>query len=274
MCELLGVSSNLGATVNVSLPAFAKRGGLSGPHDSGWGIAYYEDRDVRLIKAAEPAANSDWIPFLARHSLRSPLVLAHIRRATIGNVAYANTQPFLRELGGRMHAFAHNGNLPGIFRSAELQPGRFRPVGETDSELAFCALLGRLAPLWQPERAVPTLESRLNVVSEFAGMVRALGPANFLYSDGDVLFAHGHRRFHPDSASVAPPGLVTLERWCHRGTQGFVTEGLTVDAADQQIVLVTSVPLTDEAWQPVEEGEVLAIAQGRIQARRSAEHST
>jgi hypothetical protein len=42
MCELLGMSSNRQATVNLSLMKLAEHGGFSGPHRDGWGVAYYE----------------------------------------------------------------------------------------------------------------------------------------------------------------------------------------------------------------------------------------
>ena len=32
-----------------------KRGGLTGPHKDGWGIAYYQDGDVNLIRDAGQA---------------------------------------------------------------------------------------------------------------------------------------------------------------------------------------------------------------------------
>ncbi|MFM9844268.1 MAG: class II glutamine amidotransferase [Dongiaceae bacterium] len=50
MCELFALSSDFPATVDLSLEAFSRHGGLSGPHKDGWGIAYYEGGDVRLIR--------------------------------------------------------------------------------------------------------------------------------------------------------------------------------------------------------------------------------
>ncbi len=46
MCELFALSSRDPATMTLSLEAFAKRGGLTGPHKDGWGIAYYENAEV------------------------------------------------------------------------------------------------------------------------------------------------------------------------------------------------------------------------------------
>lgn len=65
---------------------------------------------------------------------------------------------------------------------ARILISHIRPVGESDSERAFCALLGRLAALWRG--AAPSVEARLAEVRRFAADLRGLGPANFLYSDG------------------------------------------------------------------------------------------
>jgi predicted glutamine amidotransferase len=270
MCELLGMSSNLPATITLSLMKLAEHGGFTGPHRDGWGVAYYEGADVRLLKEAEAAARSDWVRFIRDHSLKSHLVMAHVRRATMGERAYRNTQPFARELVGRMHLFAHNGWLPGILDSPGFRSTRFQPVGETDSEQAFCALLDRMADVWKQAGGVPALGTRLSIVSSFAADMRSLGPANFLYSDGDALFAHGDRRRRAETSVVAPPGLVSIERRCRKGEHGFVTSGLSIDGADQSVTLVASVPLTDEIWQPLAEGEVVALCKGEIAARRSA----
>jgi glutamine amidotransferase len=121
----------------------------------------------------------------------SDLVLSHIRLATQGEPVLHNTQPFQRELGGRAHVFAHNGDLLGIRDECHLESRRFTPIGDTDSELAFCCLLERLAELWdQAEETPPSVESRLEVVADFAAWLRPLGPFNFIYSDGDTLFVH------------------------------------------------------------------------------------
>ena len=52
-----------------------------------------------------------------------------------------NCHPFIRELWGQAWVFAHNGDLKDF--NPPLQ-GDFLPIGETDSELAFCLLLQTL----------------------------------------------------------------------------------------------------------------------------------
>lgn len=263
------MSSNRRATVSLSLMKLAEHGGFTGPHRDGWGVAYYEDADVRLIKEAEAAADSDWIRFLRDHDLRSHIVTAHVRRATMGERAYRNTQPFVRELAGRAHLFAHNGWLPGITARSDFRSRRFCPIGETDSEQAFCALLERMAEIWQQPGVIPSLGLRTSVVSTFAERLGSLGPANFLYSDGDTLFAHGDRRTHAETGRIEPPGLVYLPLQCPRGEQGFVTSGLSIENADQTMVILASVPLSDEPWQELAQGEVIAVTEGRIALRHS-----
>jgi predicted glutamine amidotransferase len=247
MCELFALSSRAPTDVRASLETFARRGGLRGRHADGWGLAYYAGEDVRLVKDAEAAAQSECLRFIRKHPFVSGTVISHIRNATQGRLAMKNCQPFARELGGRMHVFAHNGDLS-IERLRRLPLGRFQPVGDTDSEYAFCALLERF-PVASP------LRQRVAAVARFAEELRELGPANFLYSDGDALFMHGHRRRQSAAAPPTPPGLHVLCRRC---------------APRQQVVLAASVPLTGEpGWQPLDEGELVVALRGDIVFRES-----
>lgn len=271
MCELFAMSSRLPATIRYSFAEFSRRGGGTGPHADGWGVGYYVDGDVRLIREPDPAAESSCVRLLQEAPFASDLVMSHIRLATTGARRLRNTQPFQRELGGRMHLFAHNGKLdPMRLRAMLLRTGHM-PVGETDSETAFCILLQRLRPLWLDCDDVPPLDVRLAVVAGLAAQLRPLGPANFLYSDGDALFVHAHRRTQAPGR-IEPPGLHLLVRECPLEMARLETPGLEIRAAQsglQQVALVASVPLTDEAgWQPLAEGEVLAIRAGRVVARQ------
>lgn len=266
MCELLGLSSNLRAAVSLSLARLAEHARPPGLSGDGCGVAYYEGADARLIKDPVAAVDSDWIGFLEHHEVRSSIVMAHIRHATMGERAYRNTQPFGRELAGRKHIFAHNGWLPGLSESPAFRSRRYTPMGETDSEFAFCGLLDRLQEVWRPGE-IPTLAARMAIVRSFAVDLRSFGPANFLYCDGSVLFAHGHRRMQAASGTITPPGLVVLERACSPEVPGLVASGLSIKPDGQRMVLVASLPLTQEAWLPLAEGEVIALSDGAVVLR-------
>ncbi|MDX1435045.1 MAG: class II glutamine amidotransferase, partial [Gammaproteobacteria bacterium] len=211
MCELLAMSSSVPVTVNLSLRAFAEHGGGTGPHDDGWGIAYYHGAYARIIKDVRQAAGSDWVSFVEGRDLRSTSVIAHIRHGTRGGISLENTHPFARELGGRVHVFAHNGTLRDYERDSRFRLDAYRPIGETDSEWVFCVLLGRLREAWTSGAQAPPLGLRRGIVEEFARDVRELGAANFIYCDSEYLFAHATARTH-DDGRVGPPGLNMLER--------------------------------------------------------------
>lgn len=265
MCELFAMSSRHPTTVEMSLEEFSRHGGLSGPHKDGWGIAWYEDRDLRLVKEAFPAADSACVSFIQAHPPRSCFVMSHIRRATRGEVATRNCQPFVRELGGAWHCFAHNGDLSALAQDGRYRPGAFRPVGETDSEQAFCALLEHMRPLWLADQS-PSLQARTEVVMRFARELRESGPANFLYCDGDALFAHAHRRHHADG-TIRAPGMWRLERHCAQG-RGLAAGGMRIPATEGelQVQLLASVPLSGEDWVPLAEGSVHVMRLGRVAA--------
>ena len=134
MCEPFCLSSRVPTRATFSLEKFAKRGGAGGPID-GWGIAFHEGLDARLYKEPEPAADSAWLRFIRHRQLSSRLVLSHIRRATRGPVTLANTQPFIREFGGHVHVFAHNGRSQRHRRSvpsaAPVQPAGADGFGDS-----------------------------------------------------------------------------------------------------------------------------------------------
>jgi glutamine amidotransferase len=254
----------LPATVSLSLKALAEHGGGSAPHTDGWGIAYYRGADARLIKDTSAAHDSDWVRFVQSRGLSSTTIIAHIRSATRGDVELQNTHPFARELGGRMHVFAHNGTLKGIHDHSGFALGRFRPIGDTDSEHAFCHLLARMEEVWLSEGEAPPLDQRLAVFSAFAEQARALGSANFLYADGDYLFVQANHRYQEDG-STRPPGLHILNRQCLETTVSG--GGVSVTSDNQTVTLFASVPLTDEDWQPLAKNTILAVRHGEIVAQ-------
>jgi glutamine amidotransferase len=154
MCELLGMSANVPTDIVFSFTGLVQRGGLTGPHRDGLGIGFYEGRGLRLFQDPRASSESEVAQLVRRYPIKSEVVIGHIRQANVGRVCLANTHPFVREMWGRNWCFAHNGQL------ADFRPalGFYRPVGDTDSEAAFCDLLYRLRTAF-PE-PVP-LESRL-----------------------------------------------------------------------------------------------------------------
>lgn len=265
MCELFALSSARASTVHFGLAEFARRG-AAGRNPDGWGVSYYVDGDVRLLKEPAAASDSPCQQFLQDHPVRSALVVSHVRHATQGPAVLRNCQPFARELGGAMHVFAHNGDLLREPLLDKLASGVSRPIGDTDSELAFCTLLEAMRPLWRAASGPPPLPVRRGVVRAFAEEMRRLGPANFVYSDGDALFAHGDRRRQADGR-IGAPGLHVLQRPCAPEQGAWASPGLRVtapDAACSQVV-IASIALTSEPdWRALREGGLLVVRDGRV----------
>ena len=143
-------------------------------------------------------------------------------------------------------------------------------MGQTDSEHAFYVLMQSLQVLDAAGES-GDLKRRIEAVSDFAAKLRTLGAANFLFTDGDLLFAHAHRRrSHPGNAWV--PGLHLLMREAASEHQ-MRASGLHLQGRDDKpapAALLASVPLTPEDWEPLPENTLLVVQQGRLIARLNA----
>ncbi|MEO6410105.1 MAG: class II glutamine amidotransferase, partial [Burkholderiaceae bacterium] len=111
MCQLFALSSNVPSAVTFSFTGFSARGGATGEHGDGFGLAFHDGVDFRHFVDAGRASDSALADFLRRHPIRARTVLGHIRKATQGAVQPANSHPFVREWQGRHWSFCHNGDL-------------------------------------------------------------------------------------------------------------------------------------------------------------------
>jgi hypothetical protein len=146
VCELLALNANTPTDMGFSFRGLSRRGGASGEHADGWGLACFPpdghlDRPgLTLLREEAPAAFSALADQLAERSPKALVSIAHIRKATRGVVALENCHPFSRSWAEQTWVFAHNGDLQGAIPLGD----RYRPFGSTDSEAAFCWLLEEL----------------------------------------------------------------------------------------------------------------------------------
>jgi glutamine amidotransferase len=253
MCQLLGMNCNVPTDIVFSFTGFHHRGGRTAEHADGWGIAFYEDRGCRLFIDTKPAAQSPVAQLVRSYPIRSLNVIAHIRKATVGSVALQNTHPFMREMWGRYWTFAHNGTLKG-FVLPWGNDRRYRPVGTTDSEAAFCHILETLRIAF-PDGA-PSEAALLETVQDIARELRSLGEFNFLLSDGERLFAQCTTR------------LAYIVRQAPFARAHLIDEDYEVDFSlvttpRDRVAVVATTPLTDnEAWTSIEPGELVMFRDG------------
>jgi len=250
MCELLGMSANTPTDIRFSFSGLATRGGRTGPHRDGWGIAFYDGRAARSFLDTRSSADSEIAQLVSRYPIKSEIVIAHIRRANRGKVALANTHPFVREAFGRHWTFAHNGQLGGVKR---LALGRHAPVGGTDSEHAFCWLLGQLEQRFDGLPARPALAA---AVADLSAQLARLGVFNMLLSDSRSLYAFAGTR------------LCWLTRRAPFGLAHLADDDLSADFSAETtpndvVTVVATRPLTtNEAWTQIEPGALAIFRQG------------
>ncbi|WP_263769266.1 class II glutamine amidotransferase [Propionivibrio soli] len=251
MCELLGMNCNVPTDICFSFRGFRARGGGTGVHRDGWGIAFFEGKGVRLFLDPQPSIESPVAQLVHQYPIRSLNVIAHIRKATQGPTGLENTHPFMRELWGRYWIFAHNGNLVDY---APPLDGSYLPVGQTDSERAFCHLLQTLRttfPDGPPDRMA--LRAALEA---FAEKTRGFGPFNFLLSNGDCLFVHRATELSY-IVRQAPFAMAHLK------DEDVSIDFNEVTTPNDQVALVATLPLTDnEVWTPLPVNRVVLFVDG------------
>lgn len=254
MCELLGMSANVPTDICFSFAGLMRRGGATGPHGDGWGIGFYEGRGYRAFHDPDPSAASEIALFVQGYSIKSEIVISHIRKANRGRICLENTHPFARELWGQTWSFAHNGQLRGIKR---WPLEHFRPVGTSDSEHAFCWLLDRVRQAF-PQR--PRNGQRLwKLVARLCAELNQLGVFNALISDSRVLYAHCGTR------------LCWLTRRAPFGRATLIDADMSIDFTEHTgvtdvVTVIATAPLTrDEHWQPFARGELRVFRAGESQ---------
>ena len=251
MCQLLGMNANTPTDVMFSFAGLATR---ADEHNDGFGIAFFEDRGLRQFIDPESARASPVAEMVKRYPIKSDQVIAHIRKATEGRVALENCHPFVRELWGRYWVFAHNGDLRDY---APRLHGAFRPVGDTDSERAFCWLMQELA---KAHASVPTVQELSCTLRELLPQPARHGSFNLLLSNGQALWAHCSTK------------LFALERRHPFGAATLTDADLSVDFAplttpDDRVSVVATAPLTEgEDWQALLPGELRVFVGGRAVA--------
>lgn len=143
-----------------------------GPHDDGWGLAWREYGEMKLVKRGNPAGGDplfrDTCGAIITHML-----VAHVRKASPGlKVCDENAHPF----GYQGLFLAHNGDIAAL-------PGD----AGTDSE----RFLHYLAPRWDR-----TPDGLVVVLREAAQQFRH-SSLTFLMTDGQRLFAYRETRDRP-----------------------------------------------------------------------------
>ncbi|MDG6897586.1 class II glutamine amidotransferase [Actinobacillus delphinicola] len=253
MCQLLGMNCNVPTDMNFSMDGFYLRAGQTDQHCDGCGVAFFQGKSVRIFRDNLSALTSPIAQSLRKYDLKTLNGIAHIRKATQGEINLENTHPFLRELWGENWVFAHNGNLTALPHLEENNIIFYEPIGTTDSEAAFCFMANQLKNKFKTK---PTEKQLFESIKEISQTLQNNGTFNFLLSNGEVMFA------------FCTTDLYYITRHAPFGEVLRVDDDAVIDfrpytTERDKVTIIATRPLTkNENWVKMEKGELCLFKQG------------
>lgn len=230
-----------------------------GNRPDGWGFAWYPRDGVGASVLKDPHVEYDMAVATAVQRwdrFRSSIFICH--SGTHRGRSFTDTHPFVRSHAGRDWIFAHNGDLGrNLDRTLPLDERLgFEPVGHTDSEHAFCWLMGQV----RAASARSLSDLGWDTVAGWLRRVNQLGTLNVIWSDGLHVVAYqdqgGFNALH-HLRRVPPPSPVKLE-----------SDLLELDVSksideNRTFTVISTRPLSDEPWSQLAPGEMRVISHGR-----------
>lgn len=232
-----------------------------GSHAYGWGVGWYPSDHASAAVMKDPAARgeqvlletiADWSNF------RSTTFFCKVRGAAKG-YRQTDAQPFVRSFAGRDWLFMHNGDLDKD--ALEALHGRksrlLEPLGNTDSELAFCNLLSRMYD--GAARRIADIDP--GVLHAWLKSFDSLGSADMVLSDGEsMLFFHSTQSPKPMyHARIQPPDNQDI----------YISDAAQFSLGDPRdayrtAFVVSSAPFSGSVWMRMQPGQVMIVRRGAV----------
>jgi glutamine amidotransferase len=272
MCRLFGFRSVIPSQVHRSLVdcenALVHQ---SEQHPDGWGVAYYVSKVPHVIKSARTAV-ADSLFQRVSGIVSSQTVVAHLRRATTGQISMVNCHPF--QYGNWI--FAHNGQIPDFEEYREAFLERLMPelrrfvLGDTDSEVLFYLLLSHMSersalddPGPSVDPLVEAVEATVEDVHEITGedCYRSQSKEelylSFLLTNGSTMVSHqgGKPLYYSTHKTRCPERELcpSFSKVCE----------MAVDSGRVNHMIFSSEPLSgDNVWQEMTPGQIVAVDRG------------
>lgn len=237
---------------NLNVKGFKSKG-QSNP--DGWGIGFFPDESAQIIKEPLQAGVSLMSEFIRIYpGIVSKLFIGHVRKSSVGQISHRNTHPFSRVLNGKEFVFAHNGSLEGF---QVLHVGRFIPIGETDSEHAFCHLLHAIECRGITGWDVNDLKWMNMLLKE----INAFGKFNCVFSDGEYLFCY-HDMNDFNSYRIVQRNNLSDNGRFH--DEEFEIHLVDESKPTQKGFIIATNPMTPEPWEKFLPGELMVFKNGEM----------
>ncbi len=265
MCRLFGFRSVIESQVHSSLlaadNALAQQ---SLNHPDGWGVAFYLANAPHIIRNTDTAVE-DQIFQRVSGVVASETVLAHLRKATTGEVNILNSHPF--QYG--QWVMAHNGQINDFESIREVMKSEVDPrlrryiLGDTDSEVLFFLFLTHLRRLTDLHRSGTDANNMVEALRETVKRTRELADGegdeeksklNVIVTDGKSMIAcrSGIKLLYSTykSRCVDRDKCPFLSPECEApSTSGFVNH-LIVSSEELQ---------GDNIWIELEENQIIGV---------------
>ncbi len=237
MCELLAISANRKIKMNKLLKTFFDR---SVNHPNGWGMAIYDGHNVSVEREPVKAKNSLYLRNRLSSTIMTSNMMAHIRKATVGDEEYENTHPFMKkDESGRTWTLMHNGT---IFESPVISAYQYKQTGTTDSERVLLYLVDQINIKIMDDMNFFDVNERFRTVESVIKKLSPENKLNLIINDGEYLYIHKN-----------DPGTLHVKEF--RGGVIFAT-----------------VPLDDDEWTEVTDNRLLVYKDGEC-VYRGEKHS-
>ena len=185
MCELFGITANRKIRINSLLKKFFEH---SVEHRNGWGLAFLDDYSVSVEKEPVRAIDSLYLKSRLTGKIDTSRFMAHIRRATVGDVCFDNTHPFIkRDEAGRTWVLVHNGT---IFESQYLDQYHHRQNGSTDSERILLYIVDQMNRHYESELNSFDVNERIKLIEKIIERLAPGNKLNIMLYDGDYFYVH------------------------------------------------------------------------------------
>jgi glutamine amidotransferase len=158
--------------------------------------------------------------------------MAHIRKATIGDIEVKNSHPFTEfDESGRQWVLMHNGT---IFESDVLAPYQYTQEGMTDSERILLYIVDVMNKFYLEGGQLRDGSERIEVIDEIIRTITPGNKVNLMIYDGEYFYVHKNE-----------------------------AKSLYSCQDDGGVVFATK-PLNDRDWEEIELNRLLVFKDGKL----------
>ncbi len=231
---------------------------------SGSGIAWYtaDENAATIVKDPKSFAEVGRPQIIDdRNSFRSTSFMMHLNGAS-WNPTPQDTEPYVKAVGKKDWIWMHQGSLDMQKlrkKHNQFSDNFYEPLGNTDSELAFCIILNRVTS-WKVKKLADIGWDKLH---EWFKELNQLGTANFFLSDGNTMVVY--RGLDGENAlykqRIKPPyESISLQN----ADAGFLMDFRKESNNLRTVYAFSTLPVTQEGYTELKKGQMVVAKKAML----------